>query len=79
MTEYHGFTYPKARYKKHHKRMCLRGNHLFDEVLSGDGSHCLVCDYCKIVINIASVDKTYYKYAEAKRTRFNNYFPTNVI
>ena len=39
---------------------CSKNHHLFDEVWSFE-NHCLSCDACGLIINIASIDTQYVK------------------
>jgi hypothetical protein len=64
---YYGFTHgkktKKRKLRKWRKRKCVKGIHLWDEVLSGGAPwrHYLVCDACGVMIDIAGVDTTYAK------------------
>lgn len=64
---YYGFTHGKKTNKKKlkewRKHNCVRGRHLWSEVLSGGAPwrHYLVCDACQLMIDIAGVDTTYAK------------------
>lgn len=66
MSKFHGISYPPffswaLSLWLWRWLMCRRGYHVLDEVYSpsSDHPHCLVCDACQLVVNIASIDETY--------------------
>ena len=75
--KYHGITYVRLSKKERkwwRKKMCKRGVHCFDEVLSSAGGkpedggwhHYLNCDCCNLIVEIAGIDKTYVKKSKGK-------------
>lgn len=62
ISKYEGITYdPKGKFD------CKKGIHKLDEVSNCYDEHYLVCDDCELMINIASIDKTWMKKKKGRK------------